>query len=113
MCQAKNLKQFVDGVLSSIVDISMDIHGTRAIQTLVEVLGKDPTTFHNELLAIGKELEQYIFELSTHPNGNHVLQAYLIAFKASEMPNDPDTEGAEKLAIYTQFIFNASMSYCD
>ena len=51
----------------------MDVHGTRAIQTLIEVVGKDHATFHNELLAIGNELEQYIFELATHPNGNHVL----------------------------------------
>ena len=57
VCQVKNLKQFVDAVLPSIVEISMDIHGTRAIQTLVEVLGKDPTCYHNELLAIGRELE--------------------------------------------------------
>ena len=81
------MKQFVGAVLPSIVEISMDVHGTRAIQTLIEVLGKDPTTFHNELLTIGSELEHYIYELSTHPNGNHVLQAYLLAFKATEMPD--------------------------
>ena len=51
----------------------MDVHGTRAIQTLIEVLGRNPTTYRNELLTIGNEFEQYIFELSTHPNGNHVL----------------------------------------
>jgi len=95
------LKQFVESILSSIVEISMDVHGTRAIQTLIEVLGKDPTTYHDELIAIAHELEHYIFELSTHPNGNHVLQAYLLAFKASEMPDEPDTEGTECLAIYT------------
>ena len=67
------MKQFVDAVLPSIVDISMDVHGTRAIQTLIEVLGKNQTTYQNELLMIGSEFEQYIFELATHPNGNHVL----------------------------------------
>ena len=87
VCQVKNLRQFVSAVLPSIVDISMDVHGTRAIQTLIEVVGKDPATFHNELLAIGNELESYIFELATHPNGNHVLQAYLLAFKASDLPH--------------------------
>ena len=52
-------------------------------------------------MAIGSELEHYIFDLSTHPNGNHVLQAYLTAFKATNMPEEPDAEGAEKLACYT------------
>ena len=55
--QVTNLKQFVDAVLPSIVDISMDIHGTRAIQTLIEVLGRNPTTYQNELLTIGNEFE--------------------------------------------------------
>ena len=43
--------------MPSIVEISMDIHGTRAIQTLIEVLGKDPKTYHDEILEIGGELE--------------------------------------------------------
>ena len=47
------MKQFVDAVLPSIVEISMDVHGTRAIQTLIEVLGKNQTTYQNELLMIG------------------------------------------------------------
>ena len=29
------------------------------------------------------------------------------------MPDEPDAEGAEHLTIYTQFIFDASMDYCD
>lgn len=113
VCQVQNLKQFVKATLPSIVDISMDVHGTRAIQTLIEVVGKDPTTFHEELLEIGAELNQFIFELSTHPNGNHVLQAYLIAFKASNLPHEKDAKGSESLGIYSQFIFDACMSYCD
>ena len=113
VCQVQNLKQFVKATLPSIVDISMDVHGTRAIQTLIEVVGKDPATFHEELLEIGAELNQFIFELSTHPNGNHVLQAYLIAFKASNLPHEKDAKGSESLGIYSQFIFDACMSYCE
>ena len=37
----------------------------------------------------------------------------MVAFKASEMPDDADAEGADKVAIYSQFIFNACMAYCD
>lgn len=64
----------------------MDLHGTRAIQTLVEVLGKNPTALHQEILMLGSEMSQYIFDLSTHPNGNHVIQAFLLTFKASDKP---------------------------
>ena len=62
---------------------------------------------------IGRELEHFIFELSTHPNGNHVLQSYLMTFKASNMPHEQNMEGSDELAIYTNFIFNACMAYCD
>jgi hypothetical protein len=34
----------------------MDLHGTRAIQTLVEVLGTKPEAFHNEILTLGAEM---------------------------------------------------------
>jgi len=64
----------------------MDLHGTRAIQTLVEVLGQNPMALHQEIIAIGAEMSQYIFDLSTHPNGNHVIQAFLLTFKASDAP---------------------------
>ena len=91
----------------------MDLHGTRAIQTLVEVLGSQPAAFHHEILALGAEMSQYIFDLSTHPNGNHVIQAFLLTFKASETPEQLDSPGAEAYADYTQFIFGACMAYCD
>lgn len=72
--------------LYSLVEVSMDLHGTRAIQTLVEVLGQNPMALHQEIIAIGAEMSQYIFDLSTHPNGNHVIQAFLLTFKASDAP---------------------------
>ena len=79
-----SIKQLVRSCLPYIIEVSMDLHGTRAIQTLVEVLGKEPAALHNEILAIGVEMSQYIFDLSTHPNGNHVIQEFLLTFKASD-----------------------------
>ena len=108
-----SLIQLVQATLSSLVEVSMDLHGTRAIQTLVEVLGKEPSALHKEILAIGHEMSQYIFDLSTHPNGNHVIQAFLLTFKASDAPEEPDRVGSEAFATYTQFIFGACMAYCD
>jgi len=91
----------------------MDLHGTRAIQTLVEVLGQNPMALHQEIIAIGAEMSQYIFDLSTHPNGNHVIQAFLLTFKASDAPEQTNSPGAENFGAYTQFIFQACMNYCD
>ena len=108
-----SIKQLVHSCLPYIIEVSMDLHGTRAIQTLVEVLGKEPAALHNEILALGAEMSQYIFDLSTHPNGNHVIQEFLLTFKASDAPEDCDRAGADAYAQYTQFIFNACMSYCD
>jgi len=86
VCPVQSLKKLVLAILPSVVEVSMDLHGTRAIQTLVEVLGNQPAAFHHEILSLGAEMSQYIFDLSTHPNGNHVIQAFLLTFKASETP---------------------------
>ena len=91
----------------------MNLHGTRVIQTLVEALGTDPIFLHNEILAIGAQMSQYIFDLSTHVNGNHVIQAFLLTFRASDRPEQTDRAGSETFGVYTQFIFNACMTYCD
>ena len=58
-------------------------------------------------------MSQYIFDLSTHPNGNHVIQAFLLTFKATDEPEQADFQGAEMYATYTQFIYGACMAYCD
>jgi len=91
----------------------MDLHGTRAIQTLVEVLGKHPVALQNEILAVASEMSQCIFDLVTNSNGSHVIQEFLLTFKASDKPDDADKPGSENFAMYTQFIFNACMAYCD
>jgi pumilio RNA-binding family len=40
------IKQLVHSCLYSLVEVSMDLHGTRAIQTLIEVLGNEPQALH-------------------------------------------------------------------
>ena len=69
----ETLKLLIHAILPSIVNISMNLHGTRVIQTLVEALATDPKFLHSEILAIGVEMTQNIFEMSTHTNGNHVI----------------------------------------
>ena len=113
VCSVASLKKIVHSTLPSLVEVAMDLHGTRVIQTVVETLGEDPAAMHQEILAIGAEMSQYIFDLSTHPNGNHVIQAFLLTFKASDTPAQSDAPGAEAYAAYTQFIYGACMAYCD
>jgi len=52
-------------------------------------------------------------DLATHAHGNHVIQAFLVAFKASDKPSDIDCAGSEHRSQYTQFIFDACMYNCE
>jgi hypothetical protein len=65
-----------------------------------------------ECLMLVRELESNALSLSTHVNGNHVIQAFLTSFKSSEQPQDTDVKGSETLWVYTKFIFDACMNYC-
>jgi len=113
VCSVNDIRKVVNCILPQIVEISMDNHGTRVIQTLIETLARDHLSLHAEIGQIINELSQSIYEMSVHANGNHVIQQFLLVFKASEMPGDPDIVGSEKLGIYTNFIFNACMTHCD
>ena len=90
-----SFKMIVKACLPSLVEVAMDLHGTRVIQTMVETLGQDTATMHDEILMVGAEMSQYIFDLSTHSNGNHVIQAFLLTFKASDTPDQKDCPGSE------------------
>jgi hypothetical protein len=79
----------------------MSVHGTRAMQTLVEVLAKNIKVMSTECILLIEQLNSNILSMSTHVNGNHVIQAFLTAFKSSEQPSDPDIEGAELRSVYT------------
>jgi hypothetical protein len=57
--------------------------------------------FHDELSRLINMLQTNIVELSTHIHGNHVIQAFLTAFRASEMPADKDMSGSESTFQYT------------
>lgn len=113
VCSVNDIRRIVASIAPALVEISMDNHGTRVIQTLIEILGKNAYYLHNEILVMIAELDQSIFDLSTHANGNHVIQQFLLVFRASDKPGDKDIEGQEKYGIYTNFIFKACMVSCD
>ena len=108
----RDLSLIVHSILPKATSISMSVHGTRAMQTLVEVLADKIPGMETECNMLVKELECNILNLSTHVNGNHVIQAFLTSFKSSDQPQDSDMDGAEMRWAYTQFIFDACMNYC-
>lgn len=83
---ARDLSLIVHAILPKATSISMSVHGTRAMQTLVEVLADKVELLNTECLMLVRELENSILNLSTHVNGNHVIQAFLTSFKSSEQP---------------------------
>ena len=53
VCSVSSLRNIVQAILPCIVEVSMDLHGTRVIQTLVETIGKDPASLNQEILTVG------------------------------------------------------------
>ena len=49
--------------------------------------------------------------MCTHSNGNHVVQTFLNQFKASELPQDDDIPGTEAYQQFTDFVFQACMTW--
>lgn len=73
MAEARELSVILYSILPKAIDISISIHGTRAMQTLVEVLADKVPQLSTECLMLVRELESNILEMSTHVNGNHVI----------------------------------------
>jgi len=101
----------------------LNIHGTRAVQTLIDRLARNaikdnanqsaaPSLNHLTLMSVISALNQEVVQLTMNMHGNHVIQAFLMIFKASEQPADTDYNGSDSTQQYTQFIFNACMSNC-
>ena len=67
---------------------------------------------HCNIIKVIQALNQEIVELTMDMHGNHVIQAFLMIFKASEHPADLDQVGSEMTSQYTQFIFDACMANC-
>lgn len=51
-------------------------------------------------------------DLTKNMHGNHVIQAFLMIFKASNSPEEQDLTGSELTSQYTQFIFDACIKNC-
>lgn len=112
VASSQEIRQIINQILPSVSDIAVSIHGTRAIQFLVEILHLHYTYLEQDILNVIQHMRMRIKELSLSVHGNHVIQAFLTAFRSSENPEDKDIPGSEDLQIFTQFIFDACMNDC-
>jgi hypothetical protein len=97
-------------VLPIAVEVSLDQHGTRTIQSIVEQLHKFVTeqdSMQSELEAVIAKLAPETRRLCTDVHGNHVIQTFIVRFRATDSPREPDAQGTEKLGKFTDFIYRA------
>ncbi len=74
----------MNSVQTSVAAISKSVHGTRAMQTLVEVIANNIAVLENACFTLINELNVDMLSMSTDVNSNHVIQTFLTAFKSSE-----------------------------
>lgn len=96
---ADTVEMIVNRIMTNMVDISFNLHGTRAIQTLVDRLALrivddqkagliNDGINHKTLNNVIQALNQNVVELTMDMHGNHVIQSFLMIFKASNRPAD-------------------------
>lgn len=73
VCNDSELKQLVNVIIPSIVKITTNIHGTRSIQTLIDILSKNLEFFRDEISRIIAAITPSVRELSLNVHGNHVI----------------------------------------
>ena len=115
------LSLIAHSISQHLVSLSVDLHGTRVVQALIEKLAatikqenmrayeERCDVAHQSLNLIIQSLNTSVFELIMDMNGNHVIQTFLMVFKASNHPAADDLPGSELTSQYTEFIFEACM----
>lgn len=84
MTDADTLSLIVDNIISQLVEISLNIHGTRAVQTLVDKLARNAIkdsadknvvsmTNHYTLMNVISALNEEVVQLTMDMHGNHVI----------------------------------------
>jgi hypothetical protein len=76
VCTPGELSSVVYAVLSNIMDMALNPHGTRAVQTLIEAVAQawlKNGALYYELLALVQALDRDAGMLCTNNNGNHVI----------------------------------------
>ena len=91
-CELKKLGMVIDKISGEVVNIATNLHGTRAIQKLIERSVTDEIL----LLKIIEMMRTHITDVIMDTNGNHVIQLCLISI----------------LAPYNDFIYDEVRENC-
>ncbi|PRP73515.1 hypothetical protein PROFUN_02524 [Planoprotostelium fungivorum] len=78
-CTSKQRLEIIEKVSGELVSISKNMHGTRAVQKLIECLDTPP-----QVLLVEKSLKSHVVDLIQDLNGNHVIQRCLNLLKPAE-----------------------------
>lgn len=73
VCSPRDLLTVVNSIQTSVAVISASAHGTRAMQTLVEVIASNIAAMEGACMMLINELSVDILAMSTNANSNHVI----------------------------------------
>ena len=90
-CNDKQRLMIVEKVAPNLVSISKNMHGTRAVQKMIECLSSPA-----QVQLVVKALESSVVELIQDLNGNHVIQRCLNRLSSSD----------------NQFVYDAVAEHC-
>ena len=82
----KQLESVLEQIKNDFCKIAADMHGTRALQVLLEdeLISKEKRTDRTSSLLFECIKNGHIFELSKNIRGNHVLRQCLVLLKTDE-----------------------------
>jgi hypothetical protein len=78
------LASIIEVICPFAVQISYSVHGTRAMQSLIEMTAKYIPSLESLCLALIDSLQTEMLQLCKDSNGNHVIQAFLTSFKCGD-----------------------------
>jgi len=96
-CNGSQRRRIVEIMSPKLVNISCDIHGTRAVQKLIGILAKGNSPENEiDLTVVIKSMTGKVVDLIRNLNGNHVVQACLHNLTSEQ----------------NQFIFESVAEHC-
>ncbi|PVU88119.1 hypothetical protein BB559_005722 [Furculomyces boomerangus] len=104
-CNEKQRTSIIKLISNDLVSISLNIHGTRAVQKLIDLLTTQP-----QIDCIIEALKDSVVVLIRDLNGNHVIQKCLNRLVSGTGEGD-DTDGI-KNSNNVQFIYNSVANNC-
>jgi hypothetical protein len=75
VCDNTQLERIITNLAPHILEIGVNMHGTRAVQKMIEVVQDD-----RQIMMIKQALIPHMVDLIKDINGNHIIQRCLFGF---------------------------------